>query len=57
MTEMQRAVLTMTPDQVLASWTREQLYRRERGLTYYSVLRDVVTGKVVARVEPEARQS
>ncbi len=56
MTEMQRAVLTMTPDQVLASWTREQLYRRERGMTYYRVLRDLDTGKVVARVEPEGNQ-
>lgn len=50
MTEQQRAVLMMTPDQIHATWIREQEWKRGHGKAYYSALRDVATDAIVATV-------
>lgn len=50
-TEQERlraAVFAMTPEQVRASWVREQEWNRARGLPHYTRLIDPATGKVVA---------
>ena len=44
------AVLSMTTEQMRATWRREQEWNRGRGLPHYTVLRDPVSGAILESI-------